>query len=204
MEKMKKLKIGVTGGIGSGKSEFCKFLIKKGFPVINVDNLAKELLVSDANIKSDIIKQFGEASYNESGKINKKYISGKVFSASQNVQKINSIVHPKVKEKVQNIISDKLIDSDIVIVEAALIYEASMDEMFDYVVLITADEKIRMERMMKYSGYSIDEFTKRNENQISDEEKIKRADFIFINNGTPDELNKKANLFINIIHGLIV
>jgi len=204
MEKMKKLKIGVTGGIGSGKSEFCKFLIKKGFPVINVDNLAKELLVSDANIKSDIIKQFGEASYNESGEINKKYISGKVFSTSQNVQKINSIVHPKVKEKVQNIISDKLIDSDIVIVEAALIYEASMDEMFDYVVLITADEKIRMERMMKYSGYSIDEFTKRNENQISDEEKIKRADFIFINNGTPDELNKKANLFINIIHGLIV
>ncbi len=202
MKKMKKLKIGITGGIGSGKTEFCRILTRKGFPVINVDGVSKELLVSDRELKENIIKQFGKESYSESGEINNKYLAGKVFSDPQNVHKINSIVHPKVIEKVKNILSEKLSDNNVVFAEAALIYEADMEEMFDYVVLVTADMKIRMKRKKKDSGLSEREFLNRNENQIDDEEKKKRADFVFINNDSKDELIKKTELFIKIINGL--
>ncbi len=198
---MKKLKIGITGGIGSGKSAFSKFISEKGFPVINVDEVSKELLNSDDDLKKKISKEFGKESY-LNNEINKKFLAEKVFSNPQNVVKINSIVHPKVIAKVKLLADEELKNNNIIFAEAALIYEADMEEIFDYVVLITADENLRLRRKIEFENFTEDQFRNRNYNQIPDEEKKKRADFVFLNNGSLNDLKIKAYLLISIINGI--
>ncbi len=176
--KNKSLKIAITGGIGSGKSTFCEYLSSKGFPLIKADDISKEILANDGEVKQKIIKVFGEESFKD-GKPNKIILAEKVFSNPKNVVKINSILHPKVIERTQELLNEYSKNSSLIFVEAALIYEADMEEMFDYVVLITAEEKIRMDRKTKDKNFSEKTFTERNQNQIPDEEKKKRADFIF-------------------------
>ena len=196
-----KLKIAITGGIGSGKSAFSKFILKENYPVINIDVVSKEILLSDKEVRSKVKKEFGKESFiNE--EINKNFLAEKIFSNPQNVIKINSIVHPKVIGKVNILISEKLEDSDIVFAEAALIYEAEMDKYFDYVVLITAEDKLRLDRKVQFDNFSKEQFLKRDENQIPDIEKKKRADFVFENNGSLDDLKLKADLLLKMLKGL--
>ena len=202
MIKKKKIKIAVTGSIGSGKSAFCDFLNQNGIPVINVDEESKKLLESDKEIKEKIIKSFGKESF-IGGKPNKVFIAEKVFSNSQNVQKINSIIHPKVIKKV-NILEEEILRStDIVAVEAALIFEANMENLFDFIVLVTSNEDLRMNRKIQKGNLTKEQFLKRNENQIPDSEKMKRSDFVFENNDGLDDLKNKAFLLINILKGLL-
>ena len=106
-EIMKKLKIAVTGNIGSGKSSFCKFIEEMNYSVIKADEIAKDLIANDEKVKKEIIKYFGELAYNGKA-INKKYLAEKVFSDQSNLNKINSIVHPLVIEKVNAMMSEKL------------------------------------------------------------------------------------------------
>jgi len=199
--KNKSLKIAVTGGIGSGKSTFCDYLSSKGFPLLKADDISKEILASDAEVKKKIIKAFGEGSFKD-GKPNKIYLAEKVFSNPANVIKINSVLHPKVIKKTEELLSELSEKNKLIFVEAALIYEADMEDLFDYVVLVTADEKIRMERKTKLDNFSEKTFVERNQNQIPDEEKKKRADFIFENNTGVDELKAKADLLIKILNEL--
>lgn len=201
MSNNKKIRIGITGSIGSGKSTFCAALQDKGFPVINIDELSKSLLVEKEEIKKRIIKEFGQEAYVDN-KLNKKYLAESVFADNDKVNLINSIVHPAVIREVAAQMASLLLQSDLVFAEAALIYEADMEDMFDYVVLVTAEEKIRMKRAKESGRFSEDEFLKRNSNQIPDSEKKKRADIIFENNGGASELKLKAGLLINILEGL--
>lgn len=191
-------KVAITGNIGSGKTVFSKILSEKGYTVINADELSKELLVTNNDIKSKIIKTFGSESY-INNEINKKFIAEKAFSSSANVQKINSIIHPVVVSEVKKIFNEKVGKEKIIFVEAALIYEANMESMFDYVVLITANEEIRKERKIENGNMSANEFEKRDMNQIPDNEKKKRADFVFENNTSLIELKSKAELLINLL-----
>lgn len=188
-------KIGITGGIGSGKSVFCEFLKEKSFVVLNADELAKELLAKDAGIKKKVITEFGDEAYKNEIP-DKKYLAEKVFSDPNNVEKINSIIHPVVIKEIEKIFEKYSGTQKIIFVEAALIYEAEMDELFDYIVLVTADEKIREERKKKYDDMSAEEFQKRLNNQIPDSEKKKAADFVFENNGSKSDLRKKADLLL--------
>ena len=197
----KKIKVGITGNIGSGKSSFCNFLSEKGYPVINADAVSKNILSEDGEIKKKVIKEFGEESF-VNNEINKKFLAEKVFSDPVKVLKINSILHPKVKNKIESLANEYFIKYDIVFTEAALIYEADMESMFDYVVLITADYKIRKKRTTENAKLSEKDFDKRNDNQIKDEEKKKRADFVFENNLGINELRQKAGLLISILNGL--
>lgn len=200
--KTKILKVGITGGIGSGKSLFCSYLKEKKYRVINADILAKDLIQKDEKIKLQIVKQFGEKTF-KNGKLDKKFLADNVFSDPQKVQIINSIVHPVVIKNIEYMFHTLSPGERIIFVEAALIYEAEMESIFDYVALITADEEIREKRKTCNSQMSPEDFGKRNSNQIPDEEKIKRADFIFKNNGTPTELKKQSELFLTILNGLL-
>jgi dephospho-CoA kinase len=199
--KNKSLKIAVTGGIGSGKSTFCDYLSSKAFPLLKADDISKEILAKDDEVKKKIIKAFGQESFKE-GKPNKTYLAEKVFSNPKNVIKINSILHPKVIKKTEELLHELSTKNKLIFVEAALIYEADMEDLFDYVVLVTADEKIRMERKTKFDNFSEKTFIERNENQIPDEEKKKRADFIFENNAGLGALKSKADLLLIILNGL--
>jgi dephospho-CoA kinase len=199
----KKIKVAVTGSIGSGKSAFCSYLREQNFRVIEADEVSKDILSSDRSVHDKIRKAFGNESF-VNGKPNKKYLAKKVFSNSQNVIIINSILHPKVIRNIEQIIKQEFIKRNLVFVEAALIYEAEMDRMFDFVVLITADKQIRFERKKKTDNYSLDEFERRDNNQVPDEEKKKSADFIFENNSGLEELYSKADLLIKILNGMLL
>jgi dephospho-CoA kinase len=194
----KKIKIGVTGGIGSGKSTFCKFLQEEGVEVIYADQLSKELLDNDMNVKKKVEKAFGKEAYKE-GKADKKYLAEKVFSDPEKLERLNNILHPVVIKK----IFERMEKSEgIIAVEAALIYEADMEEMFDYVILVTANDEVKIERGVKGGRFTKEEFYRRSENQIKDEEKMKRADFIFINEGEEKDLKDKVKLLMIVLTGL--
>lgn len=197
--KSKARKIGVTGGIGSGKSVFCDFLKEKSLVVINADDLAKKLLASDGSIKNKIIENFGADAY-KNGLPDKEFLAENVFSDPANVEKINSIIHPVVIKEIERLFDEYSVTEKIVFVEAALIYEAEMDDLFDYIVLITADEKIREERKNKYDNMSAEEFRKRLNNQIPDSEKKKAADFVFENNTSKNDLKKKAEILLLMLN----
>jgi dephospho-CoA kinase len=199
----KKLKVGITGSIGSGKSTFSKFIADTGFKVINVDDISKELLASDKLIKEKIIELFGKESY-IGDEVNKKYLAEKVFSNSEQVARINSIVHPAVIKKTESLILQNLEDANIAFAEAALIYEADMENIFDFVILVTTNEKLRLDRKVRFDNYTKEQFLKRNENQIPDDEKKKRADFVIENSGSLEELKSKCGFIIKILQGLIL
>jgi dephospho-CoA kinase len=193
----RKIKAAVTGGIGGGKSSFCKYIADKGYPVISADEISKEILVKNKQIKQQIVKTFGKDAYTGE-RLNNKYLAEKVFSSASAVKKINAIVHPAVISEIDALMKSYLKKHSIVFVEAALIYEAGMEELFDYVIVVTADEEVRKKRAFE-NGINEDEFNKRNQNQMPEEKKKKKADFVFVNNGIKADLFSKADMFLKLL-----
>jgi dephospho-CoA kinase len=197
MPAAKKIKVAITGGIGSGKSVFSDALKEKGFPVILADDIAKEILQNDPLVKELIIKEFGKEAF-PNNNLDRKYLAEKVFPDPGKVIIMNSIVHPPTIQKLNSLMKSELLKQNIVFVEAALIYESELEDLFDFIVLITADEETRMKRKIA-QGMSESDFMMRLQNQIKDEEKAKIADFVFINTGEKKDLCKKVDLLINLI-----
>lgn len=195
--KHKKLKIAITGGIGTGKSVVSKLYRNKGYQVIEADKIAKEILGNDNNIKKQIINEFGTASYSD-GKPNTKYLADKVFSDPVKVKRINSILHPPTLRKIEALMSMGLKKNNIVFVEAALIFEAHMEYMFDYILLLVSEDLLKIERIKQRSKISDKEILLRMENQLPDIIKKSKSDFIIENNSTIDELTKKSEFFLHL------
>jgi dephospho-CoA kinase len=192
---MKNIRVAITGNIGSGKSTFTEYLHLKGYVVINADDVSKELLSSDEEVIQSVVDEFGNDVYTN-GKLNKDFLAEKVFSDYVNLDKLNSILHPQVLRKIDSIISKKYSDEKFIFIEAALIYEADIEIMFDYVVLIKSKFEFRLNRTIKKGDIKKEDFQNRNDLQIPDKEKEKRADFIFSNNSSKEELFKKADLLL--------
>jgi len=196
------LRIGITGNMGSGKSTFSEFVSELGYPVLYADDISKEILSKDADVKAEVINDIGAQSYNGE-KINNSYIASIVFSDQKKLKKINSILHPKVRSKIDALSKTLFKKNNIVFVEAALIYESKFEKMFDYIVLITASYDIRMQRSIRSKRISEKDFVNRDNNQINQELKQNKADFTFSNDGTKNELKKKANLLIKILESKV-
>ena len=198
---MKKIKVAITGGIGSGKSSVSDYLEKKGHSVLRADLIAKELMAQDAQIKKKLIEEFGEESYSND-KLNTKYLAANVFSNEENVQKINSIVHPPVMEKIDQLAKEIFKNQDIVFIETALVYEANLEDFFDYVLLVLADEKTRIERIINREKVTEEQVRARMQFQIPDEEKKDDADFVLYNNTTLQELENRVEFLLILIRQL--
>lgn len=195
------MKIAITGGIGSGKSLVSEYVVKLGYDVISADKIAKEILMSDDSVKSKIIKSFGNESYNENG-LDTKYIAEKVFSDPANVKKINSFVHPPTIKKIESESAEILKSKKIVFIESALVYEANLENLFDYVLLVTADDNLRIERVMKRDNVEKEDVEMRMENQLSEKEKRGLADFVIDNNSTIKDLESKVKFFLNLFESM--
>lgn len=198
MSKSKKLIVAITGGIGSGKSTFANFLAEQGHPIILADDISKEILATDPDVRKEVITEFGAETY-VGDDINKKYLADRIFSESNKLKKINSILHPRVSRRIESISEEFFKFKDIVFVEAALIFESKIEKMYDFVVLIIADKELRMKRSTQANKISERDFINRNSSQLDDDVKKKKADFIFINNGSKDELKQKANLLSTLL-----
>jgi len=199
--KKEKLKIGITGGIGAGKSLFSEYLISKNYLVINADLEAKKLISENQEIKSKIINTFGEDSFID-GVINSRLISSIVFSDKNKLELLNSIVHPFVIDKISRMIEQTSNEVEIVFVEAALIFEADMDYLFDYIILIIAEEETKIKRISQRDNLKKEEIIKRMENQIDDKEKKDLADFIIENNGSKEDFFVKSEFILSLIRSI--
>lgn len=194
--KLKKTKIGVTGNIGSGKTSFCKYLAGKGYPVIEADEVAKDVLANDKNVQAGVIKLFGPNCF-INGVPDKKYLAETIFSDPQKVVLINSVIHPVVIDIINLQMAELFKANSIVFVEAALLFEAEMENMFDYVVLIASDKEKRFARKARQLDPA--DIEKRDENQIPESEKKGASDFVFKNDGSLEELYLKAELLLKLI-----
>ena len=170
--------VGLTGGIGSGKSTVAKMFKDLGIPVYDSDQNAKELMVNSETIKKAIIKLFDESAYQD-GILNRGYIAKQVFENSELLKKLNKIVHPAVREHFSNWVNEQ--DAYYVIQESALIFENGYEDFYDAIILVSAPLETRIERVVRRDGSEEQDVMKRVENQLGDEHKKNLAHFYIEN-----------------------
>ena len=193
------LKVALTGGIGSGKSEVSALFSKWGAYIFDADIIAKQILDKNKTAQKELILEFGSDVISAEGIIDKKKLSRVAFQNEFNQLKLNTIIHPYVFKEI-DLCFESIIEKgnhDIFIVDAALIYESGADIHMDYVIVITSHLRIRTERVMKKGDLSRDEFLKRVYLQWPEKDKIEMADFIIYNNASKDELKKEAKKVYN-------
>lgn len=170
--------IGLTGGIGSGKSTVAKVFETLGIPVYYADDEAKRLMNTDERLKQEIIKQFGIESYKD-GTLNRPYIASLVFTNKEKLSLLNSLVHPVTIEDSQKWVLQQI--TPYVIREAALLFESGANKGLDFVIGVSAPVPLRIQRVIQRDGLSKEEIEQRISRQMDEEEKIKKCDFVIIN-----------------------
>ena len=171
--------IGLTGGIGSGKSVVAKVFATLGIPVFNADEAAKRIMQTSPEIKAKLIQQFGKDIYNESG-LDKEKLSGIVFNDPFQLQLLNAIIHPVTIQAAKDWAAKQT--SPYVIKEAALIFESGAADGLYKVIGVTAPLSLRTHRVMQRDGISKDQVDARMRNQISDTIKMRLCDYVIENN----------------------
>jgi len=189
------LSIGLTGVIGSGKSTVSKFIEELGFPVYDSDFWAKELVNLDKNLKSRIIELLGEESYDENGKYNRKFVAEKVFDHQELLLKLNQIIHPAVKIHFENWVNAQ--NAEFVFKETALLFELKLNESCYQSILVTADENIRIKRVMNRDGRTYREVKEIIDKQMPEVDKVKLADFVIQNNTDLESLKEFTHQVID-------
>ena len=189
------IKIGVTGGIGAGKSIVCTVLERMGYPVFYSDIEAKKIISSNSRVKNQLIESFGSQVF-KNNQLNRTYLSNLLFSDSTLIDKMNSIVHPKVREAFD---SWTLIqNSSIVFNEAAILFETGAFKNFDATLLVTAPLKLRLKRVASRDSATEEQIMKRINNQWSDEQKKVLATFILLNDDSQSVLNQLDRIILEI------
>ncbi len=170
--------VGLTGGIGSGKTTVAALFGALGVPIYNSDQEAKRLMQTSKELKKGIISLFGKKAY-KGKKLNKTYISDKVFSDGDALKKLNEIVHPAVRKHFLAWAEKQ--KTPYVIQEAAIIFENGRSPFYDRIILVTAPQDVRLERVMERDGTPYEKIMDRIKNQWPDEEKIPLSDFVIEN-----------------------
>jgi dephospho-CoA kinase len=192
------LRVGLTGGIGSGKSTASNFFELFGSFVINADEEAKKILSSNETVQHELISEFGTDIIDVSGEINKAKLARVAFQDQEQQQRLNSVIHPYIYNSIDDHFNDVLKDGkfDIFIVDGALIFESGYDVHMDYIVVVTALLKNRMERALARQTLSREEILKRIELQWPEEEKVNLADFVIHNDGSEEDLKNNVKILI--------
>jgi len=192
------LKVGLTGGIGSGKSTASRYFESLGAFVLDADEEAKELITSNETVQHELISEFGTDIIDGTGRVDKNKLSRVAFQDEDHQQRLNSVVHPYIfnliDKEFNRVFNDK--KHGVFIVDAALIYETGFDAHLDYVIVVTAHLKNRMERALGRETLSREEILKRVGFQWPEEEKVNMADFVVHNDGTEAELQKSIESLI--------
>jgi len=176
----KPLLVGLTGGIGSGKSTIAKVFKALGVPVFNSDAIAKDIINNNREVVKQISAEFGAIYSN--GKLDKVKLSGIVFNDKTALEKLNKIIHPKVSEYFEAWIDENK-KASILIKEAAILIESGAYQQMDKIILVTASEMIRIQRVIQRDNTSEQKVKDRIKMQLSDKEKMTYVDFTIINDG---------------------
>jgi dephospho-CoA kinase len=187
--------IGLTGGIGSGKSTVAKMFAVLGCVVFNSDDAAKRSYFEDET-RLQVINLLGKESYISKTELNRSYISSKIFSDPALLHQLNAIIHPEVRKKFTQFVSEN--EGKIVVKETALLFEAGIDKEVDKIVLVAADDELRIARTMKRDGLGRGEVLSKIKSQLPQEEKIKRSDFVIYNNEKEFVITQALDIFNKI------
>ena len=186
------LKVGITGGIGSGKTTACKMFEQLGIPVYYADERAKFLMQHEHYLIDEIKKNFGEDVY-ENGKLNRKVLADKVFNNKPLLMILNSLVHPAVFHDNEQWAEEQRVKLvPYILKEAALLIESGSSKKLDKLIVVTAPLDLRMKRVSERDQTSIEEVMARVRNQMAEEEKVKLADFVIHNNKDTAHLQKQV------------
>lgn len=200
--------IGLTGGIGSGKSTVADIIKKAGYTVYDMDSRAKQLMSENEAVKQAIIKQFGNEAYLENGAVNTAFLSETVFNGSpEKIMQLNAIVHPAAIDDMMQFVEKALNSADetnevMIFVESALIFEAELEDGFDYIVMVDAPEETRIKRVMERSGLTRYDINERIKAQLPSEIKKGHADFVIDNSKNLDELSIGTEFIIDLMKDL--
>lgn len=178
------LQIGITGGIGSGKSLVCKIFQQLGVPVYDADRHAKRLMTTDGILITGIKKEFGDLSYHPDGALNRIYLANHVFNDDKKLALLNSLVHPRVKADYERWV-DRHKQSKYVLKEAALLFESGTNRQLDKIIVVHAPEDLRIKRVLNRDAHrTIEQIKAIVEKQMPENEKLKQADHVIVNDET--------------------
>lgn len=176
----KPLQIGITGGIGSGKSLVSRIFKLLGVPVYDADSRAKSIMTTDGILVSQIKKEFGVLSYRADGGVNREYLAERVFNDPEKLKQLNAWVHPRVGEDFIRWVTEQT--SAYVLKEAALLFEARSNTALDKIIVVSAPEALRISRVLQRDKHRTEQQVRDIiRNQLNEEEKLKRADYILVN-----------------------
>ncbi|HEY1406261.1 MAG TPA: dephospho-CoA kinase [Spirochaetota bacterium] len=197
------MKIGVTGNYASGKGTVCSMFEKLGAIVIDTDLIAREVVQAGSPVLTKIVSAFGPGFLSPEGTLDRKKFGAYIFESPSRVQLLNSIIHPAILEITLKRAPDD--ENNIYMINAPVLFEASFDTYMDYVIVVSAADKQSLERGIKRDGISKEEIEKRLANQISLNEKIRRADYIIDNSKDLDFTRKQVcEIWNNLINRKIV
>ncbi|MHB1049813.1 MAG: dephospho-CoA kinase [Bacteroidota bacterium] len=189
--------IGVTGGIGSGKSLVCSIFKQLDIPIFFADEVANAIVADEKSIQSAIKKSFGDQIFDAEHNLKRKELAAIVFQDPEKLQQLNAIVHPAVFDRFDD--WKKEVEgaskAPYALVEAALMFESGFYELMDYIVAVETDEKVRITRVMLRDSIDDAKVRERMRHQLSPEELREESDFIIQNNGSREDLHTKVKFF---------
>ena len=191
------IKVGLTGGIGSGKTTVSNFLLDYGIPVYNSDSEGKTLMNTNLELKNNIVSIFGERVY-DNGILNTNLLSSIVFNDSTKIEQLNNLVHPKVAQDFNQWVG-KNINKPILVKEAAILIESGAYLNMDKIILVVSEKSTRINRVSKRDNSDLESIEKRINLQLTDNEKIKYADYIIENNSSLEHLKLEVLKVVNKI-----
>lgn len=188
--------VGLTGGIGSGKTTVAHIFQRLGIPVYIADEEAKKLIDTDPEIRQNIIRHFGEASY-KANELNRPFIAEQVFNNPQKLQLLNALTHPAVKEHFKQWIRSQ--NTLFVIKEAAILFEAGTYKECNFIISIVAPESIRIQRVQRRSALSPEDIRSRISRQWSDDQRIQLSDYVLLNDGKHSIIKQTLHIYEDLI-----
>ena len=172
--------VGLTGGIGSGKTTVANFFKGFNIPVYIADDEAKLLMATSKVIKRQLIALFGVGAYTDGNELNRQFLASKIFSDKSYLDQMNAIIHPKVAAHFNTWVKKQ--QAPYVIKEAAIIFEHNNESYYDYIITVTASREQRMSRIMKRDNTNKSKIEAIIRNQMSDQEKIEKSHYVIVNN----------------------
>lgn len=196
MNNLGMIKIGVTGGIGSGKSVVCTLFRLHGIPVFDADKEAKLLNDTSVRIREKLTSYFGDNLYEE-GKLNRQKLAALIFHDKRNLEVANSIIHPVLAERFMEWSRERS-HCPFVAIDAAVLFEAGFEQYVDKVITVYSPKELRLERVMNRDGAESSRVEARMQNQMPEEEKMKRADHVIYNDGQHSLIQQVADFLTTL------
>lgn len=184
--------IGLTGGIGSGKSTVARSLQEHGFPIVDADLIAREIVEPGQPALAELTKEFGEDILNADGSLDRGLLASRAFTNKDTTQRLNDITHPRINQRTQELFDEARENgAEAVIYDMPLLIDKGLHKDMDATIVVHAAEHVRLERLTTKRGLDVDDVRRRINAQIDDETRKQHADILLDNNGTEEDLTKQ-------------